>query len=38
MLVIKKEELPKEWKESITAPIHKKADRMDCNNCGEISL
>ena len=38
MLVIKKEELPKEWKESITAPIHKKGDRMDSNNYRGVSL
>jgi len=27
-----KEELPKEWKESIIVPIHKKGDKTDCNN------
>ena len=32
MLIWNKEELPQEWKESIIVPIHKKGDRMDCNN------
>jgi hypothetical protein len=27
-----KEELPEEWKESITVPIHKKGDKTDYNN------
>jgi hypothetical protein len=27
-----KEELPQQWKESITVPIYKKSDRTDCNN------
>jgi hypothetical protein len=27
-----KEELPEEWKESITAPIYKKDDKTDCSN------
>jgi hypothetical protein len=27
-----KEELPQQWKESITVPIHKKGDKTDCNN------
>jgi hypothetical protein len=33
-----KEELPNQWKESITVPIHKKDDNTDCGNCREISL
>jgi hypothetical protein len=33
-----KEELPQQWKESITAPIHKKGDKTDCNNYRGISL
>jgi hypothetical protein len=28
-----KEELPQQWKESIIVPIHKKGDKIDCNNC-----
>jgi hypothetical protein len=28
----KKEELPQEWKETITAPIFKKGDKTDCSN------
>ena len=31
-------ELTQEWKESIIVPIHKKGDRMDCNNYRGISL
>ena len=27
-----KEELPKEWKESIIVPIYKKHDKTDCSN------
>jgi hypothetical protein len=27
-----KEELLQQWKESITVPIHKKGDKIDCNN------
>jgi hypothetical protein len=27
-----KEELPEEWKESITVPTHKKGDKTDCYN------
>jgi hypothetical protein len=33
-----KEELPQQWKESITAPIYKKGDGSDCNNYRGISL
>ena len=33
-----KEELPEEWKESITVPIHKKVDKTDCSNYNAISL
>jgi hypothetical protein len=33
-----KEELPEDWKESITVPIHKKGDKTDCNNYRGISL
>ena len=27
-----KEELPEEWKESITVPIYKEGDKADCSN------
>jgi hypothetical protein len=33
-----KEELPQQWKESITVPIHKKGDKTYCNNYRRISL
>ena len=33
-----KEELPEEWKESITLPIYKKGDKTDCSNHNDISL
>jgi hypothetical protein len=26
------EELPDQWKESITVPVHKMGDKTDCNN------
>jgi hypothetical protein len=30
-----KEELPDQWKEFIILPVHKKGDKIDCNNhCG----
>ena len=38
VLIWNKEELPQEWKESIIVPIHKKGDRMNCNNYRGISL
>ena len=33
-----KEDLPGEWRESITVPIYKKGDKTDCNNYRGISL
>jgi hypothetical protein len=33
-----KEELPDQWKKSIIAPIRKKIDETDCNNCCGILL
>ena len=33
-----KEELPEEWKESVIVPIHKKGDKIECNNYRGISL
>jgi hypothetical protein len=32
------EELPDQWKESITVPVHKKGDKNNCNNYHGISL
>ena len=34
----KKEKLPVEWKVSIIVPIHKKRDKIDCNNYRGISI
>jgi hypothetical protein len=33
-----KEELPEEWKESITVHIYKKGNKTDCSHCRGISL
>jgi hypothetical protein len=33
-----KEELPEQWKESITVPVYKKSDKTDCSNYRGISL
>jgi hypothetical protein len=33
-----KDKLPQQWKESIFVPIHKKGDKIDCNNFRGISL
>jgi sorting nexin-29 len=32
------EELPEKWKESIIVPMHKKGDKIDCNNYRGLSL
>jgi hypothetical protein len=32
------EEMPDQWKESITVPIHKTGDKSDCNNYRGISV
>jgi hypothetical protein len=37
-LISKKEELPDQWKESISVPVHKKGDKTDCNNYRRILL
>jgi hypothetical protein len=33
-----KEELPEEWKESVTVPICKKGGKTDCSNYRGLSL
>jgi hypothetical protein len=33
-----KEELPYQWKESISVPVHMKDDKTDCNNYCGLSL
>ena len=38
VLIRNKEDMPQKWKESINVPIHKKKDKMDCNNNRGISL
>ena len=38
VLLWKREELSQELKESIIAAIHKKGDKMDCNNYSGISI
>jgi hypothetical protein len=35
--ILNKEELPKQWKESIIVPIYKKGDETDSNNYRRIS-
>jgi hypothetical protein len=37
-LICNKEELSVHWKESITAPVHKKGNKTDCNNRRGILL
>jgi hypothetical protein len=36
--ILKKDELPQQWKEFIIIPIHKKGDKIYCNNYRRISL
>ena len=38
VLIWNKQELAQEQKEAIIVPLHKKSDRMDCNNYRGISL
>ena len=33
-----KEELPEEWRETITVPVCKKGNKTDCSNCRGVSL
>jgi hypothetical protein len=33
-----KEELPQDWKESISVPVHNKGYKTDCSNYQDISL
>jgi hypothetical protein len=32
VIVLFKEELPDQWKESVIVPIHKKGDKTGCDN------
>jgi len=32
VVVLNKENLPQQWKESITVPIRKKCNKIDCSN------
>jgi hypothetical protein len=36
--ICSKDELPDQWKESITVPIYKKSNKTDCSNYRGISL
>jgi hypothetical protein len=36
--VLKKEELPEEWKESVILPLYRKGDKTGCSNYRGISL
>jgi len=36
--ILNKEELPKEWKESIMVSVYKKGNKTDCSNYRGISL
>jgi hypothetical protein len=37
-LIWNKEELPRQWKQSIVVPIYKKGDKTDCSNYQGLSL
>jgi hypothetical protein len=37
-LIWNKDELPDQWKESITVPVHKTNDKTDCNNYRGTSM
>jgi hypothetical protein len=37
-LILNKEDLPHQWKESIVVPVHKKGDKTACSNYRGISL
>jgi hypothetical protein len=37
-LILNKEELPHQWKESTVVPIHKKSDKTDCSNYRDKSF
>jgi hypothetical protein len=38
IFVWNKEEMPEEWKESITVPIYKNGEKTDCSNYWGVSL
>jgi hypothetical protein len=38
MAIRNKEELPEDWKGSITVPIYTKGDKIDCSIYTDISL
>lgn len=38
LMIWNKEEIPKEWNSSVICPIHKKGDKMKCENHRGISL
>ncbi|KAI5715018.1 hypothetical protein M8J77_009060 [Diaphorina citri] len=38
ILIWRKETIPKEWNEAVVVPLHKKGDKLECNNYRGISL